>query len=366
MLGLRLGLRLHGRRPGAASAAETTWPCRQPQLAVERHTVYVACGTPTSMIVARSENNGEFVRAAGDDPDRGSACRSATIAARASSRWATRVVVTAIVGEVGGGKDGDLLAWRSTDRGATWSAAGQGQRRGRRGARGPARDGSWRHHHRGGVARSPGARARRWSSPVSARRRASLGGPTSSPIARRPAPSASAAIRRSSSDAVRSDHRDVPQRSRGRARHVRGLVRPMAGTTWDDGEEAGKRDLAAEGLPDGRRRARARRQAAICGHDLAARADGVSDDARRCGSRLGRGRQSRSGAGGRRPDRRVERRRGPDGAGHRRQAAARRSRWPVRRDRGDRLRRYGRRLRTRRRRRCQATVLRAHRQRVMR
>lgn len=31
------------------------------------------------------------------------------------------IVVTAVVGEHGSGRDGDLLAWRSTDRGATWS-----------------------------------------------------------------------------------------------------------------------------------------------------------------------------------------------------------------------------------------------------
>jgi hypothetical protein len=32
------------------------------------------------------------------------------------------VVVSAVVGMVGGGKDGDLVAWRSTDQGGTWSA----------------------------------------------------------------------------------------------------------------------------------------------------------------------------------------------------------------------------------------------------
>src|SRR5262249_8732194 len=33
------------------------------------------------------------------------------------------VVVTAIAGELGGGFDGDLLCWRSTERGQSWSSA---------------------------------------------------------------------------------------------------------------------------------------------------------------------------------------------------------------------------------------------------
>ncbi|MBK5299444.1 MAG: exo-alpha-sialidase [Vicinamibacteria bacterium] len=105
----------------SSAAAEITWPCRQPQLAVERHTVYVACGTPTSLIVARSENNGEFFLPALTIPIAGHLSLGNHRGPRVVALGDT-VVLTAIVGEAGGGKDGDVLAWRSTDRGATWSS----------------------------------------------------------------------------------------------------------------------------------------------------------------------------------------------------------------------------------------------------
>jgi hypothetical protein len=88
---------------------------------VERHTVYVACGTPTSVIVARSENNGEFFLPARTIPIAGHMSLGNHRGPRVVA-YGDTVVLTAIVGEAGGGKDGDLLAWRSTDRGATWSS----------------------------------------------------------------------------------------------------------------------------------------------------------------------------------------------------------------------------------------------------
>ena len=102
------------------AGAETTWPCRQPQLAVERHTVYVACGTPTSLIVARSENNGEFFLPARTIPITGHLSLGMHRGPRIVALGDT-VIVSAIVGDQGGGKDGDVLVWRSADRGQRWS-----------------------------------------------------------------------------------------------------------------------------------------------------------------------------------------------------------------------------------------------------
>ncbi len=106
---------------GTPAGAETTLPCRQPQLAASGNTVYVACGTPTSILVARSEDGGRTFGPA------------ATVATAATLSLGMHrgprlvalgdlLIVSAIVGAIGGGKDGDLLAWRSTDGGRHWSA----------------------------------------------------------------------------------------------------------------------------------------------------------------------------------------------------------------------------------------------------
>jgi len=106
---------------GAATAgAETTLPCRQPQLAAAGNSVYVACGTPTSILVARSDDGGHTF---------GSAATVATVTTLSLGMHrgpriialGDTLVVSAIAREVGGGKDGDLLAWRSTDGGRHWS-----------------------------------------------------------------------------------------------------------------------------------------------------------------------------------------------------------------------------------------------------
>lgn len=104
-----------------AAAAETTLPCRQPQLAVSGQTVYVACGTATAVLVARSEDRGESFGPAVTIPISGHLSLGNHRGPRIVALGDT-VVVTAIVGAQGGGKDGDLLAWRSADRGQHWSA----------------------------------------------------------------------------------------------------------------------------------------------------------------------------------------------------------------------------------------------------
>lgn len=82
--------------------------------------VFVACGTKDGIYVCRSGDSGATF---------GPATQVATVGVlslgmRRGPRIAVSgnsVVVTAIAGEQGGGRDGDLLCWRSTDYGRTWS-----------------------------------------------------------------------------------------------------------------------------------------------------------------------------------------------------------------------------------------------------
>jgi len=104
----------------AVSQAETILPCRQPQLAAHGRDVFVACGTEKSILVARSADGGRTFGA----PVTVATPRSLALGARRGPRIVSlgdTLVVTAIVGELGGGKDGDVVAWRSADRGRVWS-----------------------------------------------------------------------------------------------------------------------------------------------------------------------------------------------------------------------------------------------------
>jgi hypothetical protein len=95
-------------------------PCRQPQLAIDGSLVYLACGTGSVVQIAVSSDGGHTF---------GSPTAIATVGALAlgahrGPRVAVAdhaVIVSAVVGVIGGGRDGDLVAWRSTDRGRTWS-----------------------------------------------------------------------------------------------------------------------------------------------------------------------------------------------------------------------------------------------------
>lgn len=103
------------------AGAETTLPCRQPQLAVSGPTVYVACGTAAAVLVARSDDRAESFGPAVTIPITGHLSLGNHRGPRIVALGDT-VIVTAIVGAQGGGKDGDLLAWRSVDGGRHWSA----------------------------------------------------------------------------------------------------------------------------------------------------------------------------------------------------------------------------------------------------
>lgn len=94
---------------------------KQPQVAVsEEGTIYVAYGVGNTLKVVKSADQGESFSAPATVGEVGALSlgmrRGPRIAATGKS-----VVVTAVGGAIGKGKDGDVLAWRSTDSGATWS-----------------------------------------------------------------------------------------------------------------------------------------------------------------------------------------------------------------------------------------------------
>jgi len=92
----------------------------QPQLAATGDQVYLAVGAGNTLSIARSDDRGATFGAPVVLPDAGVLSlgrhRGPRIAATTQA-----VVVTAVAGAKGGGADGDLLAWRSIDRGRTWS-----------------------------------------------------------------------------------------------------------------------------------------------------------------------------------------------------------------------------------------------------
>jgi BNR repeat protein len=112
LLSLLLGM------PIPPSAAAT--PNRQPQLAAQGRHVAVAYGAGDAVYFAASTDAGATfgrpVLVSSGGPLSLGMHRGPRVAY--TSRG---IVVSAIVGEQGKGKDGDLLAWRSADGGKTWS-----------------------------------------------------------------------------------------------------------------------------------------------------------------------------------------------------------------------------------------------------
>ncbi|MBK7877062.1 MAG: exo-alpha-sialidase [Planctomycetes bacterium] len=110
----------------APSPAPVTIPMpegsRAPDLAVaDDGTIVLACATKRELHVAVSRDRGKTFSAAvlaGSAPD-------IAVGMRRGPKVALHgddVCVTAVCGELGGGKDGDVLAFVSRDRGATWAA----------------------------------------------------------------------------------------------------------------------------------------------------------------------------------------------------------------------------------------------------
>jgi len=98
---------------------------RQPQVAFSANEVaYVVFGRPGQILMARSTDSAQTFGPATVVAD----VSGMPLGMRRGPRIATTkdtVVVTAIESAQGGGKDGDLFAWVSTDRGITWKKSGQ-------------------------------------------------------------------------------------------------------------------------------------------------------------------------------------------------------------------------------------------------
>lgn len=94
---------------------------RQPQLAVRGTQVALAFGSANTVYVATSNDAGRTFR----EPVPVSSSGQLALGMHRGPRVAyTRdaLIVSAIVGKQGHGKDGDLIAWRSTDGGNSWSS----------------------------------------------------------------------------------------------------------------------------------------------------------------------------------------------------------------------------------------------------
>ena len=93
---------------------------KQPQLAVEGRTAAVAFGAGNAIYVATSSDEGRSFRA----PVKVAEPGVISLGRHRGPRIAltsTAIIVSAIAGAKGRGADGDVIAWRSTDGGKTWS-----------------------------------------------------------------------------------------------------------------------------------------------------------------------------------------------------------------------------------------------------
>jgi hypothetical protein len=93
---------------------------RQPQLAAGQGIVGVTFGSTNTVYFSSSANYGGTF----SPPVKVADAPNLSLGSHRGPRIAitpTAIVISAIIGEKGGGKDGDLVAWRSTDRGRTWS-----------------------------------------------------------------------------------------------------------------------------------------------------------------------------------------------------------------------------------------------------
>lgn len=103
------------------ASSETSFPGRQPVIATNGKIVGLVMGRDDGVYFARSTDGGRtFTK-----PVRVAHPATLALGLRRGPRIAMAggaIVITAIVGERGGGADGDLVAWRSTDEGRTWSS----------------------------------------------------------------------------------------------------------------------------------------------------------------------------------------------------------------------------------------------------
>ena len=104
----------------AVVAAAVTFSGTQPQLAAVGSEVFLVFGRPDSIQVARSTDAAETFGKPAALPVSGKMALGRRRGPRvAATRHA--VLVSAVIGQRGGGGDGDILLYRSTDHGKTWS-----------------------------------------------------------------------------------------------------------------------------------------------------------------------------------------------------------------------------------------------------
>ena len=92
----------------------------EPQVAADGKRVFVAYGANNGIFVQRSDDAGLKYSAPVSLPAAGQLALGMHRGPRIALAGKT-VVVSAVYGKEGGGQDGDLLAWRSANDGATWS-----------------------------------------------------------------------------------------------------------------------------------------------------------------------------------------------------------------------------------------------------
>jgi hypothetical protein len=95
---------------------------RQPRLATDGRSVGLVVGRDDAVYFARSDDGGRTF----GEPVKVSGTGHLALGLRRGPRLVMvpgAIVITAVMGERGKGADGDLVAWRSTDGGRTWSAA---------------------------------------------------------------------------------------------------------------------------------------------------------------------------------------------------------------------------------------------------
>lgn len=99
----------------------TDVPNKQPQLAADGQRVILTYGVGNTIQVARSDDGGKSFSAPIVVSSQGKLSLGMHRGPRVAIT-AQAIVVSAVVGEKGRGADGDLVAWRSTDGGKSWSA----------------------------------------------------------------------------------------------------------------------------------------------------------------------------------------------------------------------------------------------------
>ncbi len=106
--------------PAPVKIAPNGFTAFQPQIASSGKRTFVACGAGDRIYVLASEDGGRSFNVPVRIPSTG----HLSLGMRRGPRIAVAgrsIVVSAVYGGQGGGEDGDLLSWRSTDEGRSWS-----------------------------------------------------------------------------------------------------------------------------------------------------------------------------------------------------------------------------------------------------